>query len=80
MTILKELFDLAEKHITDERSGEMDSAKICISDAYECIKKRPYRKYASDRILKSLAYSVSVFHEDYQKALELKEQLLTFGD
>lgn len=55
---------LARKNI----GGEMESsARLCLQDAIELHAQGNY-EFAKARALKSLAYSVGVFHADYQKA------------
>lgn len=56
---------LALKHINE---GVMaTSAQLCYDDACTCMMRSDY-EHARTRALKSLAYSVGVFHEDYKKA------------
>ena len=55
---------LARKHL----GGEMESsARLCLSDAVTLYAEGKL-DYAKARALKSLAYSVGVFHPDYRKA------------
>ena len=57
--------DLAEKHIG---SGTMvSSAILCLANA-KALAIRGEEKYSHERALKSLCYSVGIFHADYQKA------------
>lgn len=59
----KTAITLARKHL----GGEMESsALLCLSDAIRLYDDGDY-KGASRRALKSLAYSVGVFHHDYAK-------------
>ena len=56
---------LARKHLG---TGVMDSsARLCLNDAIE-LQAEGMLDYAKARALKSLAYSVGVFHQDYQRA------------
>jgi hypothetical protein len=56
---------LARKHLG---SGTMESsARLCLSDALALVEKCDFRA-ASDRALRSLAYSVGIGHPDYSKA------------
>ncbi len=56
---------LARKHLG---TGAMDSsARLCLKDAVE-LQAEGMLDYAKARALKSLAYSVGVFHQDYQRA------------
>ena len=55
---------LARKHL----GGEMESsARVCLSDAVQLYAEGNLDA-AKSRALKSLAYSVGVFHADYRKA------------
>lgn len=55
---------LARKHLG---TGVMDSsARLCLSDAIQ-LRERGFWDYAQKRALKSLAYSVGVFHKDYKR-------------
>jgi hypothetical protein len=56
---------LARKHLG---TGVMDSsARLCLADAITLADAGDYT-YARARALKSLAYSVGMFHADYRKA------------
>jgi len=56
---------LARKHLG---SGAMESsARLCLSDAINLYEQGDYAS-AKTRALKSLCYSVGMFHEDYAKA------------
>lgn len=60
----KQILALARKHL----GGEMESsARLCLADAVKLYDEGDL-KYARNRALKSLSYSVGVFHPDYQKA------------
>lgn len=54
---------IAFVHRHDDEEN-LDSVMFCLQDAYECRSKGNY-KGAANRALRSLAYSVSVAHEDY---------------
>jgi hypothetical protein len=58
--------NLARKHVGNGAAME-SSARLCLSDAVELHDKGEFN-YAKTRAVKSLAYSVGVFHADYQKA------------
>ncbi len=59
---------LARKHLG---KGEMESsARLCLADSIELSDLGDF-KSASERALKSLAYSVGVFHPDYKRAANL---------
>ena len=56
---------LARRHLG---KGEMESsARLCFSDALSLYETGDYAN-AKKRAIKSLAYSVGMFHEDYAKA------------
>lgn len=56
---------LARKHLG---KGTMESsARLCLSDALELLEKGE-RGHALLRALKSLQYSVGMFHADYERA------------
>lgn len=59
------IIELAEKHIG--KGCMISSAELCLVDAKNLFSKGE-NEYASKRALKSLCYSVGVFHEDYQLA------------
>lgn len=55
---------LARKHL----GGNMESsARLCLTDAISLYEKGEFEA-AKKRALKSLAYSIGVFHSDYVKA------------
>lgn len=59
------VFALARKHLG---SGAMESsARICLEDAM-ALNERGLLDLARARALKSIAYSVGVFHADYRRA------------
>ena len=53
---------LAAKHV-----GDNASAAICLSDAMAC-HERGEDEYAKKRAIRSLEYSVGIFHPDYERA------------
>ena len=56
---------LARKHIGN--GALMDSsARVCLNDALRAVEREDY-KAAKMWALSSLAYSVGIFHADYQK-------------
>ncbi len=57
----KEVLALARKHLSN------DSSRLCLADAV-ALEEKGELEYAKARALKSLAYSVGVFHSDYKKA------------
>jgi hypothetical protein len=59
------MIELAKRHIGEGEAVE--SAKLCLCDAVVCWKTGAYES-AKRHALKSLAYSVGIFHADYQKA------------
>jgi uncharacterized protein (UPF0332 family) len=63
MSTLK-VIALARKHL----GGSMESsARLCLSDAVALLDEGKL-EHAKQRALKSLVYSVGVFHADYKKA------------
>ncbi len=61
------VIELAEKHLG---TGAMiSSAELCLSDAMAYLAEGNY-DYSRRRALKSLQYSVGLFHEDYKRASE----------
>jgi hypothetical protein len=60
----EQIIILARKHL----GGDMESsARICLQDAIECRDKCLYES-ARMWALRSLEYSVGIFHPDYDKA------------
>ena len=56
---------LARKHLG---KGSMDSsARLCLQDAIAC-QSCGYLDFAKSWAIKSLSYSVGIFHADYQRA------------
>lgn len=63
---LANIFGLAVKHLG---SGSMESsARLCLADA-RALEAKGDLENARKRALKSLAYSVGMFHPDYCKAV-----------
>lgn len=61
---LSQILVLARKNL----GGAMESsARLCLADAVRLSDQGDF-EYAKARALKSLAYSVGVFHRDYQRA------------
>lgn len=54
----------ARRHVSDNPQNE-DSARICLADAVSCYDSGDLDG-ANRRALKSLAYSVGIFHKDYR--------------
>jgi hypothetical protein len=62
----REVVNLARKHVGN--GAEMESsARLCLSDAVECCNKGAFES-AKRHAIKSLAYSVGIFHADYKRA------------
>lgn len=59
---------LARKHVSNGAQME-SSARLCLADAIALLEKGDLA-YAKARAVKSLAYSVGVFHTDYKKAAQ----------
>ena len=57
---------LARKHVAANPSME-SSARLCLADAVDCYNHGEYVQ-ATQRALKSLTYSVGIFHPDCAKA------------
>ena len=57
---------LARKHV-DNNSKMESSARLCLSDALNCFENQRF-EYAYASAMRSLAYSVGIFHADYKKA------------
>lgn len=59
------IIKLAEKHIG--KGPMISSAELCLFDAKNLFSKGDF-EFARKRALKSLCYSVGVFHPDYKLA------------
>ena len=73
MKTAQQVIQIARKHVIDDRSGREwspcpSSAEVCLGDAIACYDGGDY-EHARQRALKSIAYSVGVFHSDYKKAV-----------
>lgn len=64
---VSEIIKLARQHSNE--GSMVSSAQLCLSDAVE-MQRLGHPEYARKRALKSLAYSVGMFHPDYQRAAE----------
>lgn len=62
----QQVIELARKH-ADNGSAQASSAKLCLQDA-ESLQGQGKCVEARNRAVKSLAYSVGVFHPDYKAA------------
>lgn len=62
---IAEILALAGSHIG--KGNMMSSAMLCLTDAISLYDSEDFAS-AKERALKSLAYSVGVFHPDYKKA------------
>lgn len=58
---------LARKHVGNGAAME-SSARLCLADAVE-LQAEGKLDYAKARAIKSLAYSVGIFHPDYKRAV-----------
>lgn len=63
---------LARKHVADNAVNE-SSARLCLADAVALYDATQYGD-AANRAVKSLAYSVGVFHIDYKRAAKAAER------
>lgn len=65
MTTTQQVLTLARKHLG---KGEMESsARLCLADAAKLYDEGRFG-YARQRALRSLQYSVGIWHRDYLKA------------
>lgn len=62
-----EVIILARKHVNGAAGEMKSSALVCLQDAIMCQYQGDLAT-AKERALKSLAYSVGVFHPDYRRA------------
>ena len=60
------------------KGNMISSAKFCLEDASSCWEDPAYKNYAKKWILKSLAYSVGVFHPDYKTVEDMDFQHFVF--
>jgi len=67
MTTLK-IIRLARQHVANDAATE-SSARLCLSDALACYDAGDLES-AVQRAIKSLAYSIGVFHRDYQRTVK----------
>lgn len=73
MKTVKQVIQTARNHvIEDSRNRDwtpcQSSAEVALGDAIACY-DRGDLEHARQRALKSIAYSVGVFHSDYKKAV-----------
>lgn len=61
-----EVIILARKHVSNGAAME-SSARLCLTDAV-ALQEKGQLDDAKRRALKSMAYSVGIFHADYQRA------------
>lgn len=68
MMTINALLILARKHLG---TGAMDSsARLCLCDAIQLMDRdEPDYDAAWERALRSLAYSVGIWHKDYRRAV-----------
>ena len=62
---IDKVLTIARKHVTDRPENE-ESARLCLADAVALRDSQSW-EYARQRALKSLCYSVSIFHNDYKR-------------
>jgi hypothetical protein len=62
MIYTHEILEIAKSHIG--KGYMVSSAQLCYDDAYALFMEQKYDQ-AKERALKSIAYSVGIFHEDY---------------
>ena len=62
-----EIIRLARKNV-DNGAAMASSARLCLAEAVASFDDGQY-DVAAARAVKSLSYSVGVFHEDYKKAV-----------
>lgn len=70
MNIFEEIFQTAQDCIDTSDKDMVSSAQVALDDAKALYERSEYT-YIVDRVLDSLAYSVGVFHTDYQRILNL---------
>lgn len=59
---------LARKHVMQNIAPMQSSAELCLSDAVKLYDDGALDR-AKDRAIKSLAYTVGIFHPDYKSAI-----------
>ena len=64
-----QIIELAKKNI-DNGASMQSSAKLCLDDALNLLKLGGCEDVVRIRAIKSLKYSVGIFHPDYQAAIE----------
>lgn len=62
-----QLVELAKKHVNNGAAMQ-SSAKLCLDDALNLLELGGCEDVVRIRALKSLKYSVGIFHPDYQVA------------
>ena len=71
-TILNRMYQIALYN-----KGNNESADLCLQDALNTYSRGEHSdEVVANRILDSLKHSCGIFSNDYQKALDLKEQLV----
>lgn len=69
MLTTKQVIFLASKHVADSKVHE-SSACVCLADAINLYDDGDYQ-FARSRAVRSLEYSVGLFHNDYLEAIGL---------
>jgi len=69
-TSTSQILDLARKHVSNG-AAMASSARLCLDDAERCL-AAGNESNARACALRSLSYSVGIFHEDHQRAVILK--------
>lgn len=67
----EEIVELAKKHVDRlfDSGADCQSALTCLHDAFYAL-RHGNPALAKLKAVKSLAHSVGIFHEDYQRAIE----------
>lgn len=68
-TVAVEAIKLAQTNLNHE-APMLTSAQMCLNDAKELWLKADF-KFAAKRALKSMGYSVGIFHPAYQQCLKM---------